>query len=167
MERIVFKHATKDIYLIADAYNGKNIKECTIDFLKSSAGKQKDTIHINNTILGIGGNSQLMAYIGHNGLMDFQLDEIYENNDNKQRDVIILACFSKSYFSQQLQKSNVNALVWTTGLMAPEAYTIHDAISGYVKNETNEQIRSRAAIAYSTYQKCSLKAARNLLVTGF
>lgn len=167
LERIVFKHVTKNIYLVADAYDGRNIKECTIDFLKSSAGKMKDTLHINNVVMGIGGNSKLVAYIGHNGLMDFQLDEMYENTDKKKRDIIILACASKGYFAQQLQKSNVNPLVWTTHLMAPEAYTIHDAISGYVKNESNEQIRTRAALAYSKFQKCSEKAARNLLVTGF
>jgi hypothetical protein len=51
--------------------------------------------------------------------------------------------------------------------MAPEAYTVHDAISGYVKDETNEAIRTRAALAYSKYQKCSEKAARNLLATGW
>jgi hypothetical protein len=51
--------------------------------------------------------------------------------------------------------------------MAPEAYIIHDAIMGYTHNETNESIRTRAALAYSKFQKCSEKAARNLLVTGW
>ena len=109
----------------------------------------------------------MVAYIGHDGLMDFQLKEAYQNTDNKKRDVIILACYSKSYFSRHLKKANVNPLVWTTGLMAPEAYTIHDAIAGYVNNQTDESIRTRAALAYSKYQKCSEKAARNLLVTGW
>lgn len=99
--------------------------------------------------------------------MDFQLTETYQNTDNKKRDVIILACFSKKYFSPHLELANINPLVWTTGLMCPEAYTIHDAITGYLNNETNEQIRTRAASAYSKFQKCSEKAARNLLVTGW
>src|SRR5688572_5302736 len=33
LERLVFKHATKNWYLVADAYNGKHIRECTEDFL--------------------------------------------------------------------------------------------------------------------------------------
>jgi len=45
--------------------------------------------------------------------------------------------------------------------------TIHDALTGYVIDETDEQIRLRAAKAYSKYQKCSLKAAKNLLVKGW
>lgn len=167
LERIVFKHRTKNYFLVADAYNGKYIKTCTIDFLQSSCGKQKDTIMVNNKTIGIGGYASLVGYIGHDGLMDFQLSQSFINTDKQQRDVIILACFSKSYFKPHLLHANVNPLVWTTGLMAPEAYTIHDAITGYVNKENNERIRSRAALAYSKYQKCSEKAARNLLVSGW
>jgi len=165
LERVVFKHATKNYYLVADAYDGQYIRQCTKDFLSSSSGYSKDTLQINNTTIGLAGNAQLLAYIGHDGLMDFQLSDVYQNTDNKKRDVIILACYSKSFFSPHLALANVNPLVWTTGLMAPEAYTIHDAITGYLNNETNESIRSRAALAYSKFQKCSEKAARNLLVT--
>lgn len=57
--------------------------------------------------------------------------------------------------------------VWTKGLMAPEAYTIKWALDGWVLNETSAQIRERAAQAYNHYQKCGIKAARRLLVTGY
>ncbi|MDR2921085.1 MAG: hypothetical protein LBV72_17195 [Tannerella sp.] len=167
LERLIFKHATRDFYLVADAYDGRNISRCITDFLSSSCGKLKDTLHIDNKVIGIAGNSKLAAYIGHDGLMDFQLSGSYRNTDKQTRDVIILACYSKKYFSPHLADANVNPLVWTTGLMAPEAYTIHDAIMGYLNNETNEEIRKRAYMAYSGYQKCSEKAARNLLVTGW
>lgn len=167
LERLVFKHTSKNYYLIADAYNGKYIEQCTKDFLNSSSGNLKDTLHIYNTIIGIAGNSNLIAYIGHDGLMDFQLSEKYPNVDNKQRDVIILACYSKRFFSPHLKMANINPLVWTSGLMCPEAYTLYDAISGYINNESTEKIRTRAALAYSKYQKCSEKAARNLILTGW
>lgn len=167
LERLIFKHKTKNYYLVADAYDGQYIEKCTKEFLSASAGWMKDTIKINKTTLGIGGNSVLVSYIGHDGLMDFELNETYENTDGKQRDCIILACVSKDYFSEFIKSAKGNPLVWTTGLMCPEAYTLHDALSGYVNKETNEQIRSRSALAYAKYQKCSVKAARNLLVTGW
>ncbi len=167
LERLVFKQVSKNYFLVADAYNGKYIKQCTKDFLKSSCGQLKDTLHITNTSIGIAGNAKLITYIGHDGLMDFELTDSYANTDAKKRDVIILACYSKRYFSPHLKSANVNPIVWTTGLMCPEAYTIHDAIIGYVNKETNELMRTRAAKAYSHYLKCSEKAARNLLVTGW
>lgn len=167
LERLIFKHVTKNYYLVADAYDGQFIKQCTRDFLYSASGQLKDTIRINNTSIGISGNSKLVAYIGHDGLMDFQLTESFENADGKKRDCIILACISKSYFAPHLKSTKANPLVWTTGLMCPEAYTLHDALTGYLNNESTESVRTRAATAYSTYQKCSIKAARNLLVTGW
>ena len=167
LERLVFKHATKNYYLIADAYDGQYIKQCTQDFLNSSSGKRKDTLELEDKTLGIGGNASLLAYIGHDGLMDFQLSERYANTDNTKRDVIILACYSKHYFSSHLREANVNPLVWTTNLMCPEAYTLHGALTGYVSGETNENIREKAAAAYAQYQKCGLKAAKELLVTGW
>ncbi len=165
LERLVFKHFQKDIYLVADAYNGKYIKQTTKDFLAYSSGNKKDVIEIEEELIGIAGHADLIGYIGHDGLMDFQLNEKYTNKDGVERDVIVLACYSKSYFEPHLDEANVNPLVWTTGLMAPEAYTIHDALSGYINGETNQQIATRAAQAYSKYQKCSLSAAKRLLVT--
>ena len=167
MQRLIFKHVSKKVYMVADAYNGKYIMNCTVDFLNSCAGKFKDTVHADSHVIGINGGSDLLCYIGHDGLMDFDLPDTFSNTDGLKRDCIILACVSKSYFSPFISKAGANPLVWTTGLMCPEAYTVHDAISGYVRNETPEQVRSRAAQAYSRYQKCGLKAARNLLVTGF
>ncbi len=63
-------------------------------------------------------------------------------------------------FLKHLNSANINPLIWTTGRMAPEAYTIHEAINGYLKKEDNEKIRERGTEAYSKYQKCSKKAAR-------
>jgi hypothetical protein len=167
LERLVFKHVSKNYYLVADAYNGKYIKTCTEDFLSACAGQYKDTLHINKTRIGIRGNARLIAYIGHDGLMDFQMEKTVKNADYKTRDCIILACLSRNYFSAQIKATQANPLVWTTGLMCPEAYTLHDALTGYVNNESDEAICSRAALAYAAYQKCSEKAARKLLVTGF
>lgn len=167
MERLVFKHISKNYYLVADAYDGQYIKKTTTDFLYSAAGQLKDTIKINKTTIGINGNAKMVAYIGHDGLMDFQLNENFSNTDGKQRDAIILACISKKYFAPHLTQAKANPLLWTTGLMAPEAYTLHDALSSDIAGGTADQIRTKGAMAYTKFQKCSLKASKNLLVTGY
>ena len=167
LERIVFKHTTRDYYLVADAYDGQYIKQCTIDFLNSCAGKADDTLHVGNIAVSINGNSSLVAYVGHDGLMDFQLTDRFENVDGRTIDCIILACISKKYFAPHLKSTRANPLVWSTGLMSPEAYTLHDALSAYVDGGNPQMVRTAAAKAYSKYQKCSERAARNLLVSGW
>ena len=167
LERLIFKHTTADYYLVADAYNGKYIKQCTIDFLRSCAGIHKENLTVNNKNIGISGNAALISYIGHDGLMDFELNEKFENEDNLIRNTIILACISKKYFAPYLSATKANPLLWSTGLMSPEAYTLHYALESYIKNEPGTNIRNSAAKAYSKYQKCSENASRKLLVPGY
>lgn len=167
MQRLVFKHKQKNSYLIADAYNGMYIKDCTVDFFKSCSGQLKDVLDIDGKRIGVNGYASLVAYIGHDGLMDFSLSESFQNTDGKKRDAIVLACISKKYFAPHLSQTRARPLVWSTGLMSPEAYTLHDALAAYTNNQSPEAIRTAAAKAYAKYQKCSEKAARNLLVTGF
>ncbi|HEX8367704.1 MAG TPA: hypothetical protein VF604_03980 [Pyrinomonadaceae bacterium] len=80
---------------------------------------------------------------------------------------VIPACASRNYFAEPLRKTSAKPLLWTTNLMAPEAYILHDALEGWTRGESEAQIRTRAAQAYGKYQKISLKSARNLLVTGW
>jgi hypothetical protein len=60
---------------------------------------------------------------------------------------MVLACASKSYFAGRLRASGAYALLWTTGLMAPQAYTLKSTLDGWIAGDTNEQIRNRAAAA--------------------
>jgi hypothetical protein len=167
LERIIFKHTTQNYYLIADAYDGQHIKQCITDLLNATAGIRKDTIHVDNKVLGINGGADILTYIGHNGLMDFSLTNQYKNADGKKRQVIILACASRQYFKPYIQSAGASPLLWTTHLMAPEAYTLYDALTTHINGGSDLEVRNSAATAYSKYQKCSLKAAKNLLVTGF
>jgi hypothetical protein len=167
LERLLFKHATENVYMLADAYDGKRIKECTSDFLKASNQQNPLILKHDNITLGFGGSAQLVSYIGHDGLMDFNLDIEFQPTHKKKVDVIILACFSKKYFTTKIQNVNANPILWTTHLMAPEAYTLKSAIDGWILNESGSAIKERAAQTYHKYQKCGIKGARNLFATGF
>jgi hypothetical protein len=171
LERCIFKHRGGDVYLIADAYRGREIQTAILNFLDAAAGLSWEEISVKDgpavaTLHGRGGAS-LVTYIGHDGLMDFKLPRVPRNKDNLARRAIILACGSKIYFADALRASGAYPLLWTTNLMAPEAYTLKSAIDGWIRGEDNEQIRERAASAYDKYQKCGLNAARRLLVSGW
>ena len=167
LERLLFKHRSKEIYMLADAYDGQYIKQTTIDFLNASCGKNEAAIKTGDKEIYFGGASDLIAYVGHDGLMDFSLQEKFKSTTDKKRETIILACYSKNYFLPHLKPSGSTPLLWTSGLMAPESYTLHDAIHEWINNDRPQQVRLAAAKAYSKYQKCSLKAAQNLLIQGW
>ena len=51
LERVLFKHASENVYLLADAYDGRNIKECMEDILNMSSGKLPIDLNYKNTQL--------------------------------------------------------------------------------------------------------------------
>ena len=99
--------------------------------------------------------------------MDLQLPSVQQKANDLHRQAIILASASKAYFAGPLRASGAHPLLWTTGLMAPEAYTLKSAIDGWILNEPAAQVRERAAAAYHKYQNCGLNAARRLFATGW
>jgi len=167
LERCIFKHRRASVLLVADAYRGKEISQTIWDFLEAAAGKPGEQLKARDVQFHTGGSADVVAYVGHNGLMDFKLNSHPKSRDDRQRRAIILACASKQYFTDALEESGASPLLWTTNLMAPEAYVLSAAIDGWVKKESDEQIRLRAADAYNKYQNCGVRAARGLFATGW
>ena len=171
LDRVVFRHRRTGAFLIAEAYRGSHIQRATEDFLDAAAGipGEKLILSVDGKAVEIyvGGSANLLVYIGHNGLMDFQLSSIPKKRDEEKREAIILACASKSYFTKPLRTTGAQPLLWTTNLMAPEAYILSAALDGWLNRETDEQIRLRGAKAYSTYQRIGLRGASSLFATGW
>jgi len=167
LQRIVFKHKRQNAYLVADAYRGSKMKETIRDFFDAVSGAKLENVKADDATLQILGSAEMVAFVGHNGLMDFDLDAQPQKKDEDKRDAVILACASRQYFAAPLKKTGANPLLWTSNLMAPEAYILHDALEGWVNGETAEQVQIRAAAAYAKYQKISQKSAQKLLVTGW
>lgn len=171
LDRSIFKRRDGEAFLVAEAYRGRYIQQATQDFLAATAGTPGESIAVVSdgkaVTLHLGGSASLIAYVGHDGLMDFRLPTFPMKRDQEKRDAIILACASKSYFAEPLQATGAKPLLWTTNLMAPEAYILSAAIDGWLNKETDEQIRIRAASAYNRYQNCGMKSASNLFATGW
>ncbi len=169
LERCVFKNRNKNVYLIADAYKGIEIKKAIVDFFNAAAGKQKDTISIlsakSKISIPISGQADLIVYVGHDGLMDFNLEKYPAGKKSSGKEAIVLACMSKSFFSEGIKASGAKGILLTTGLMAPEAYTLHAALNSWVLGKDVSTIKLMAANAYHKYQKCGIKAAKNLFTS--
>jgi hypothetical protein len=166
LERCVFKNRSQEVFLVADAYRGSEIKLAVTDFLSAAAGIASENVRVKvnsaDVSLAAGGAADLLAYVGHDAFMDFQIPPIAGTKGNKPRRTIILACASKDFFRPYIEQTGAEPLLWTTGLMAPEAYTLKAALTGWIANEDEEAIRHRAAQAYDKYQKCGARAALRL-----
>ncbi len=177
LERCVFKHKTKNAYLVADAYRGSALNICMDDFLKALANQYSITVKLKSLNIKAGSHSGLITYVGHDGFMDLYKPEILtweltkgypERKDNgKPKKAVLLCCKANKYFRKQLQKAKAYPLIWTTGLMCPEAYTLEAIAEGWLNNESDKQIHLRASKAYHKYQRCGLNGAKRLFKTGW
>ncbi len=171
MEKLFFKHKTKKIILIAEAWRGKEIQKCISTFLKCAAGNLKSSESITlpeETVLTDASKPDLVSFIGHNGLMDFSVPMEKTNKTTKDSiPVLIYCCAAKNYFAEHLKSAGAYPLIWTTGLMCPEAYSLKASLDGWVQGETGQSVRIRTATAYDQYQKCGMKGALGLFRTGW
>jgi hypothetical protein len=174
LERVVFQRSfsrngrTVTVYMVADAWDGRFIEDTIGQFLKYNAGKDPVTVELNGKAIQAGGRAHLIVYLGHNALMDYAgnksrtVSDPVAAADNPKNDAIVLACKSKPYFQPRLERVGASPLVLTTGLMAPEAYSLHAAIEQWVAGVGAIRIRKAAAASYHRYQKTGLKAAQRL-----
>jgi hypothetical protein len=171
LERCIFKYRAEAVYLVAEAYRGSNIRDAVTDFLTAAAGHDTQTLRVTNgseeVALPIGGGADLNVYVGHDAFMDFQITPIAADKGSNPRPVIVLACASRIFFGPYIKDAGAEPLLWTTGLMAPEAYTLKAALDGWIAYKDANSIRLGAAEAYEKYQHCGLRGAQRLFVSGW
>ena len=171
LESVAFRHKKTGAILVADAYRGAAIREAITAFLSAAGDGPAETVSIRDgthtSEIEVSGHASLVAYVGHDGLMDFELKDLPTTRKPRARPVIVLACASKSFFAPALRAAGAEPLLWTTGLLAPEAYILEAALDGWLAGESGDAIRLRAAAAYDEHQKCGRKAAERLFATGW
>lgn len=160
LERVVFKHKEKDAWLVADAWRGSQMKLCLEAFVAATAGKGGEVVALEGAELRVGGDATLLAFIGHNGLMDFKLEWPAPPAavPAKPRPVVVLCCLSQSYFGDPLRRVGARPLLTTTQLMYPGAFVLHDAAEAWLEGKSATEVRAAAGRAYAKNQRLSVKA---------
>ena len=161
LERLIYKNVQQDVYLMADAYDGRFIRQATEDFLSFAAGRNRQSLSLDDRELKMGGDADLVIYVGHNGLMDFSVDAKPQAAEQRAgRQAAVFACKSQSYFSAPLKEAGIAPAMLTTQFMAPEAYVVHALANGWARSETPANIRLQVASAYSLHQKLTNPALK-------
>lgn len=75
---------------------------------------------------------------------------------------MILACYSRNYFTELLLIRQAHSLLTTNGFMAPEAYALEAAVSSWFSGGSSEETRNAAGDSYAKFQKANRKWSRKL-----
>lgn len=142
LERFVAKHKTHAVSLVAEAYRGSAIQQCLLDFEAAVSG----------------GKTDLVFFVGHNGLMDFALP-MPAARSGKGTAAAVICCKSRAYFQERLSAMGATPVLLTEQFMYPGAFLVHDAIEAWAAGGGAKEIRAAAGKAYAKNQKISVKAA--------
>jgi hypothetical protein len=138
-----YRHVDGRSTLYARAYRGSSMKQCIIDF--EAAVSQ--------------GSYDMVVFVGHDGLMDFQLPMPARSPKQVRRpDCMVLACLSEGYFKPRLEKAGGRPILLTTQLMYPGSFIVDATVETWLKGGTIPQIRKCAGDAYARNQNISRKA---------
>jgi hypothetical protein len=80
LERCIFKNRKDSVYMVADAYQRSQIRVAVSDFLSAAAGANAGIAlvkkHNGELAIPSGGRSDVVAQVGHDAFMDFQMTPI-------------------------------------------------------------------------------------------
>jgi len=182
MERVVYRRRVKwlskrwkrlgvkkpfDIYLVGYAYRARYIGKAVDALIRQTATGAGSTLKLKSgKVLSIGGRGHLVGYAGHNYLMDtggkWNWPKITRKNPVGY---FMLACMSAQYVARKLTHKRTHAVVLTTVLMYPGAYTIDGIIGALSYAQRQRQVFRRAAAYYAKYSKVRARTVRCCMFT--
>jgi hypothetical protein len=145
LRRLTLQHTSVGIELVASAYRGSQMSRCLQDFERAAACGKYD----------------LVAFLGHNGLMDAPLAPPVRVAGNRT-EVVALCCLSERYFAARLRALGCRPLLMTTQLMYPGSFLLDAAIKCWREGGSRKEIRLAAARAYARNQRISVRAASGI-----
>lgn len=145
LERLTFRHVSGDAVLVAEAWRGSKLKDCYEACEKAM----------------LSGENDLVAFIGHNVLMDVVIEAPAEKAKGKT-DAVVLCCVSDRYFRQRLENAGMQPVLLTTQLMYPGSFILHDALEPWLQGKARGTMRDAAGLAYAKNQKLKPAAAKGV-----
>ncbi len=182
LDRVAFVHkkANPPVYVVADAYDGARMHETLRDFFAAGSGHRAEDVTVvartkkgeppaPAVVLEAGGRADVIAFVGHNGLMDGAPPAVAAPPPGgaKPEGAIVVACASRGWFTPHLKKAELPLWVGTTNLLAAESYSVEAALRAWVDGAKPEAMRIAAGKAYAKYQNLPDGAGVATFSTGY
>lgn len=162
LERLIFKKTfsnNAEVYLIADAYIGYEMKTCLKNYFDALTEQNLDSITLNGITIAANGNANLIVFNGHNGLMDNWVEPNYQKC-SRLKETAVIACYSGLYFTPYLVNCYTYPLMITKELIPAEAYILSSIIEAWALLKTENEIIDSVLEKYCSihnYRKDQIK----------
>lgn len=171
LERVLFTKEFSNgakVVLVADAYRGDRMHECLNDYFNSLSGNLIDSVLLEDQYIQINGNADLIAFNGHNGLMDETTKYKYASEHTKPKDAVSISCASGGYFKDHYWSTSSYPLVHTTNLLYPGAFILEGILNEWAMLKTDAECKKAAGHAYYEHKpKSGPNGSQNLFDFGW
>lgn len=145
--------ATFEIDIVVRAWRGTAIDRALAAYAADiSNGKSRDVKLADGTTLAAGGAAQLVAWVGHNRLMDLDTFEWPAPSEKKQG-TIAIACHTAAYMESVVPAATRVPLLMTRDFLFANAAPLEATVLAFASGGTYAKMRGDAAAAYAGVQK--------------
>jgi len=145
--------AAFELDLVVHAWRGTAIDRALATYAQDISGGATRTIKLaDGTALDAGGAAQLVAWVGHNRLMDLESFDWPEPSTTR-KGTIAIACHTAAYMEESVSASTRVPLLMTRDFLFANAAPLEAAVLAFASGGTYAKIRVDAATAYAGVQK--------------
>jgi hypothetical protein len=150
-----------ELDVVIHGWRGKAIDRALSAYAADAAGGAARTIALGDgTAIAAGGAAQIIAWVGHNRLMDLERFD-WPGPAAKTKGIVAIACSTAPYM-EQLSAATRVPLLMTRDLLFANAAPLEAALLAYVSGGGFAQIRHDATSAYADVQGSTYKRVSGL-----
>jgi hypothetical protein len=144
-----------DVYLVAYAWRGEAIDAALAAYAEDLYGGAERRIVLDDgTELAAGGAARIVAYVGHNRLMDVDAYDWPAASDGAPaKGAVAIACHTAAYMDEAVPAAERVPLLMTRDFLFANAAPLEGAVLAFAAGGDYAAIRKAAAAGYATAQK--------------
>jgi hypothetical protein len=149
--------STFELDIVIHGWRGKAIDRALDAYATDAAGGAARTVTLDDgTTLRAGGAAQIVAWVGHNRLMDLETYH-WPTPTGAARGTLAIACETAAYMEADVPAETRVPLLMTRDFLFANAAPLEAAVLAYVGGGGYAEIRHAAALAYAGVQRSTLQ----------
>jgi len=146
-----------ELDIVVHGWRGTSIDKALAAYAADVSGKgTRELVLADGSKLAAGGAAQLVAFVGHNRLMDLE-SFTWPAPGTVTKGAIAIACDTAPYMKQQVSAATRVPLLLTSDLLFANAAPLEAAVLAFARGGGYAEIRKDAATAYAGIQEVPVK----------
>ncbi len=144
---------TFEVDIVVHGWRGKAIDHALAAYAQDVSGGATRTLLLDDkTKLDAGGASQLVAWVGHNRLMDLE-PYVWPKAGAKVTGTIAIACHTAAYMEAEVSAATRVPLLMTRDLLFANAAPLEATVLAFAAGGSYAKMRSDASVAYAAIRE--------------